>query len=138
MDWKSKYSLGIEEIDAQHKLLLGHFAKITAAVLENAAWSEVHYLIVDLRKFAEFHFEFEEALMRLYGYHRSAEHATTHREFFEQLDRIERSSIVATVKHEVVRFLCDWLTKHILVVDRDYAQYILAGAPLMRSAAPAA
>jgi hemerythrin len=137
MDWKDSYSVGIEEIDSQHKELLRLFRTITESVSQNS-WSEVHFQIVELNNFAKFHFQFEEALMRFFGYPDAARHAISHQAFYTRLDEIMRSSIITTVQDEMVRFLFNWMTQHILVSDRGYSRHILDRAPSIRIAQPAA
>jgi len=137
MDWKTSYSIGLEEIDGQHKTLLALFSDITEAIARDDSWSDVHYRVVALRSFAEFHFRFEEAMMRFFGYPDAANesHCKAHRAFFERLDSIVRTSLRDEVKKDMVRFLFDWLTEHILVSDREYAEFILANPKPVPSAA---
>jgi hemerythrin-like metal-binding protein len=133
MQWKTEYSIGIEEIDEQHKELINLFSSVADAVSAEMKWSEIHFRIVTLRNFATFHFEFEEALMRLFGYAENQAHAEFHRGFFAKLSAFESHSIHEGVKGEVVKLLCDWLFGHILTSDKDYAKHILAGAAVVRT-----
>ncbi|PKO83288.1 MAG: hypothetical protein CVU17_08910 [Betaproteobacteria bacterium HGW-Betaproteobacteria-11] len=133
MQWKDAYSVGIHEIDRQHKELLRLFSKLSGLIGKSESWSDVHYQIVELRHFAEFHFAFEEALMRLFGYPQADTHMTEHEAFFEKMDVMQRSSLLSEVKNEMVKFLFDWFTKHILVIDMGYAKFILTGVPIVKS-----
>lgn len=135
MEWKDEYSMGIEEIDTQHRELISLFNRIVATADSGARWDTVHYQVMDLRRFAEFHFEFEEALMRMYGYKELDEHAHSHRAFFARLNEIEYLSNKDYVQKEMLRFLSDWLMKHILVADKSYALHILLGGSIVRPAA---
>ncbi len=133
MQWLATYSVGIEEIDKQHKELLRLFSVVEAIVKADGKWSEVHFAIVEVRQFAEFHFRFEEALLRLFGYGKSAEHAAEHRKILDKVMNIERAAVTEESGHDVIRFFRDWLVTHIKDADRDYANFILAGAPVARS-----
>lgn len=133
MQWKNAYSVGIHEIDRQHKELLRLFSRLFGSIGKSESWSDVHYQIVELRHFAEFHFEFEEALMRLFGYPQVDAHRMEHGAFFEKMDVMQRTSLLTEVKDEMVNFLFDWFTKHILVIDVEYAKFILAGVPVVKS-----
>ena len=135
MEWKDEYSMGIEEIDTQHRELISLFNRIVTNANAGARWDAVHYQVMDLRRFAEFHFEFEEALMRMYGYKDLDEHAQTHRAFFARLNEIEYLANKDYVQKEMLRFLSDWLMKHILVADKSYALHILLGASIVRPTA---
>lgn len=133
MEWKAEYSVGLREIDDQHKELLSLFCRVTDALGEVQSWSDVHYRIVELRTFAAYHFEFEEALMRMFGYAGHEQHADSHKQFFIKLAEYEKHSILGDAKQEMLQFLFDWLFSHILKSDKAYAQHILAGAPVVRS-----
>lgn len=133
MEWKTEYSLGILEVDDQHKGLLRIFSSIEKSIELNSGWSDVHFGLVRLKGLARSHFEFEEALMRLYRYDDSTRHGDQHREFFTRLAAIERRSLEAEAGTETLEFLCDWLKNHIGGSDRGYANHILSGAPIVRS-----
>lgn len=133
MEWKDDYAVGIREIDEQHKELVGLFARVADSIGSELAWPEIHYQLVELKTFATFHFEFEEALMRLFGYTEQSEHADAHKKFFDKLHIIEQSTIRDEVKLEMVRFAFDWLFSHIGTADKAYAKHILDGAAVVKS-----
>lgn len=126
MMWKDEYSVGLEEIDSQHKELLDLFSRLMASVNGGRTWSEIHFRIVELRNFADFHFEFEEALMRMFDYPGIDNHANSHRGFFDKLDAIERTSILNQVQDEIIELLFYWLSYHIMSGDKAYAKHILS------------
>ena len=133
MEWKDDYSIGILEIDDQHKLLMRGFSAIEEAIVRNSGWSDTHYAIVELIKIAHIHFTFEEALMRIFGFPGTEPHQKEHEHFFAKLDNIERLALKETAKIEIVTFMQDWLATHILANDRAYAKHILSGAQVVRS-----
>jgi len=133
MEWKDEYSLGILEIDNQHKLLMNGFSVIEESISLDLGWSNTHYAIVELIKVAHMHFTFEEALMRMFGYPGSDVHQKEHQFFFEKLENIERLALKEVARIEIVDFMQDWLSTHILVKGRDYANHIFSGAQLVRS-----
>lgn len=136
MKWQDKYSVGIREIDDQHKHLLKLFSKIEQAIQLQSGWRAIVYDIVDLKVFARRHFELEESLMRMYGYNESEMHERMHQHFFTSLTEIESKSIADLAHNELVTFLCDWLKTHIQGADRGYAAYILSGASILKPNAP--
>jgi hemerythrin len=133
IEWKDEYSVGLQEIDNQHRQLLALFGRVAESLRDAASWSELHYRIVELRSFAEFHFEFEEALMRMFGYVEQAQHADSHKQFFVRMAEFEKNSILGETKQDMLKFLFDWLFSHILKSDKAYAQYILSGAPVVKA-----
>lgn len=133
MEWLPAYSVHIEEIDAQHKELLGHFSAIGAAITQKNSWAETHFEIVALREFAHFHFRFEDALMRLYACPEREQHNRIHQKFFRTLESYEELSLHHQNHREVLTFFETWLLNHIQGDDRAYAQRILSGAKVVSS-----
>lgn len=131
MKWSSQFSVGIEEIDRQHRELIDLFNRVVDTIKAADHWADVHFRLLELRNFAGFHFEFEEGLMRMFAYPGREDHAGEHSVFFQRLDSIERSAISANVKAEVIKFLFDWLTHHISGSDRGYAKHLLDGAGIV-------
>jgi long-subunit acyl-CoA synthetase (AMP-forming) len=68
MKWSDEYSVGIQEIDDQHKKLISMFAAVEESIVSAGSWSDIHYGLVTLKEFARSHFLLEQALMRMSGY----------------------------------------------------------------------
>jgi hemerythrin len=133
MKWSDEYSVGIQEIDDQHKKLLSMFVAVEESIVSAMSWSDIHYGLVTLKEFARSHFMLEQALMRMYGYTGLAYHVTAHRYFFDKLEVMEHRSLGDSTKQETIKFLGEWFTSHICKTDREYADYILSGAEIVRS-----
>lgn len=133
MEWKSDYSLGIQEIDDQHRMLLRSFSTIKEAIQLEQGWSSTHCSIMELKELALMHFTLEESLMRLFGYPETEEHRSTHKHFLVTLDDILNMSIRKSADSKMLALLQDWLTEHILGTDKDYARHILSGAAIVRT-----
>jgi len=133
MEWKNEYSLGIQEIDDQHKMLLHSFSVIENAIHLKQGWSSTHYSIIALKELALMHFAFEEALMRLFGYPATQEHQLAHRHFLDTLDVMVNKSIRNLEDTNLLAFLKEWVTKHINGSDKDYARHIFSGASVVRT-----
>jgi hemerythrin len=133
MKWKEEYSVGIQEIDDQHKKLLDMFMVVEQSIESAESWNDVHLGLVGLKSSASIHFTVEQALMRLFGYEDLARHIVTHQYFFDKLAEMERRSLGISTKKETVEFLVDWFKDHMSTTDRKYANYILSGAQVVRS-----
>jgi hemerythrin-like metal-binding protein len=131
--WKKDYSLGIKTIDDQHKMLISSFNSIKRAIHSELPWSTIHFSILELKELVFIHFAVENALMELFGYPKITEHQRTHQNFLNKLDHILNISTRKTANKEMLMLLEEWQTKHVLEQDRDYAEFILAGAPIVRS-----
>ena len=127
MHWRDEYSLGIPEIDNQHKTLIGLFDAIEEAVRLGKTWSTIYFHIAELRDFARFHFTCEEALMRLFAFPDINLHTAEHTHFLKFLSEMESSSLRKSVEKDMVKLLRSWVTKHIVGSDRDFSRHVLAG-----------
>jgi len=134
MEWHDEFSLGIQEIDEQHKAMLRSFTEILDALRSGEIWSVTYYAIVSATDRARTHFAFEEALMRMFGYARDDNHLRLHNEFFQKLQSIKRHSINDSAEDEMLEFLSYWLKQHILEADKGYVDHLLHGASIVRSA----
>jgi hemerythrin len=133
MKWKDEYSVGIEEIDDQHRKLLEMFAVVERSIVLAGSWSDIHYGLVKLKELSKSHFMLEQALMRMFNYTGLKHHKATHQYFFDKLEEMEHRSLGASTKQETIKFLGDWFTTHICQTDREYADYILSGAKIVKS-----
>ncbi len=131
MHWKEEYSIGIEEIDNQHRVLLDYFSLIEDSVAGGGSWSSLHFILIQLHDFARIHFSVEEALMRMYAYPGSNDHISQHQGFFAKVKELEQQSLTADVTKGTVEFLHHWLLQHITKADKGYAQHIANGAPIV-------
>lgn len=125
--WRNEYSLGINEIDEQHKGLINCISALEMSIEnpdEKQRWAAIHYAIVQLSDYTRIHFTVEESLMRVLGYPELNAHVAQHGVFTAYLKDMERKSITHDVRgEEIVSFLRGWLLNHILVDDKHYAAY---------------
>lgn len=130
MHWRDEYSLGIPEIDNQHKTLIGLFDAIEEAVKHGESWSTTYFHIAELRDFARFHFACEEALMRVFDFPDSSLHTAEHTHFLKFLSEMENNSLRKSVEKDLVKLLRSWVTKHIVGSDRDFSRHVLSGVAI--------
>jgi hemerythrin len=68
IEWKNKYSIGIETIEKQHQMIMRSFANFKNLIHLEVAWLTIHYSILELKGFASRHFAIEDVLMELFKY----------------------------------------------------------------------
>jgi hemerythrin len=128
--WRNEYSLGIDEIDEQHKVLVNCISSLETSIEdpdEKQRWAAIHYAIVQLSDYTRIHFTVEESVMRILGYPGLDAHIEQHRVFVSYLKDVERKSITHDVREdEIVSFLRKWLLTHIVNEDRQYANFFAA------------
>lgn len=132
MDWKSEYSVGDNQLDADHREifeLINEFQYQSLVDLNDKVdQSEIRFLemmIADLIDYTERHFSREEKHMRAMDYPRLDEHISIHGEMRETLkaahSRLKQGE--AGLAKEVSKFLDHWWYDHILKEDKAYHDY---------------
>lgn len=129
-EWSDKYSVNIEKIDNQHKKLF----EIASDIYELASlkdsydhYDEITKLLNELKDYAVYHFNYEEKLMEQYGYGGLDDHKIEHMFFVKKLNKIEKIDIDNNQNEallELINFVADWITGHILKSDMEYKPYL--------------
>lgn len=122
-EWQSKYNVGIEAIDIEHRNLLTCINKLIAA--QSLDKSIVLKLADEVIMYAQFHFISEENLMHLTNYPKLSTHSEYHKILLEKLT-VKRDNIVRC-KDGLMRyvdFLIKWFIVHTQTIDRELAKYL--------------
>lgn len=132
MEWTPDLSVGVEEIDEQHRELFRRINQLVEAVKK----SECKYIIGGVMKFlheyAVEHFGDEEAIMSRHGYPGYRAHRAQHAGFIEGLAameeelRNETSSYTRSVYTN--QMVVDWIINHISKLDKELGRYLKSRA----------
>ena len=132
MEWKKEYSVGIHEIDEQHKTLTECISSIEHAAVQYDRQA-ADTALVRLADLAQAHFTLEESLMRIHDYPRLEEHADEHKQFSVAIRGLQDHFLTANVFHDRIHFLHEWWDEHIQKHDKPYALHFLKRTALGRS-----
>jgi hemerythrin-like metal-binding protein len=120
--------IGYGDIDAQHKRLVELVNQLDDAMRAGKGREVVGKVLTDLVEYTVFHFAFEERLMDQYGIASTAAHKGEHKKLVADVGafktKFENGS--AAVTTELMSFLRDWLSNHILRTDKALAKELLA------------
>jgi len=129
-DWIEKYSVGIEEIDNQHK----HFFNIVNEIIKMTGEQDISRddllkKIVDLKDYAGYHFVTEEDLFKTCSFPETEDHITAHNFYRKKVDEFmtEKEQDKLDTKKmiiEIAEFTGIWLTNHIMSADQKYATFL--------------
>ncbi len=81
IEWSSQYSLGLDEIDEQHKSLLDLINRIWKSIVYRCDQKIIFSLVEELEKYTLAHFAAEETFMRVTGYPDFDAHKKEHHKF---------------------------------------------------------
>lgn len=133
IQWNDAMLTGVDEIDAQHRILVDTLIEANTKLSDNAGDPLFEQITRDLLAYAIYHFDTEERLMLQHGYaaEEAAIHVSEHRGFSEQVValRSEARSDEPGARDALLAFLRNWLIKHILTSDQRLGKFICAATP---------
>lgn len=131
IEWNDNlYSVGIQEIDRQHKMLVELINQLHNSAIHNVSIETVAEVLNHLADYTVFHFDYEEQLLESHGWPEIADHKKIHKIFtnriFDYQVKLKESRDTSTIGQEALQFLKDWLMSHIMKIDREYGPFLNA------------
>jgi hemerythrin-like metal-binding protein len=129
--WDANFETGVSEIDEQHRILVNTINEAAVTLGATSNLSVLEQITNDLLSYALYHFETEEELMSQYKYDEQKEdeqkmHLAQHRDFSATVVTVKENmkSGKPITKDELLGFLKEWLTNHILNTDKKLGTFI--------------
>jgi hemerythrin-like metal-binding protein len=124
--WDETYSVQIESIDEQHKILFSYINDLVEAMQEFRESDVVSRLLPALMDYTIVHFGAEEKLMEENGYPKLDEHKQEHEKFINMIKEFEEKFKTGdrTISLGILDFLVDWLKNHIMGTDMKYTPHL--------------
>ena len=112
--WSDELLIGNMLIDTQHRMLIMLCRKLDIAIKTQQTEQTVQRIMLEIKKFAEFHFVSEQNLMHEIGYPDVAAHSKIHLDLLVELQH-ELSKIRHHTEfpEDLLYTLNEWLTSHI-------------------------
>ena len=122
IEWKDEYSVGVEEIDDQHKYFISLLNDLNNAIVAGKSREELKELFRLVPDYAERHFATEEKYFDEFKYEGAAEHKQKHQELRDEIKRIAGTEGGREIDFygNIVYFLKDWLEEHLAQMDQKY------------------
>lgn len=131
-DWNDAMSVGIEEIDQQHRQIIQYINEVDMAI-KTAQPDRIAPVLTKLAEYAASHFTLEEEIMAQANYPALKEHRKVHEAYAQKIRHFqERHKAGQDIGRDLRSDLIIWLTDHIQRDDQDYAQLVrknLKGQP---------
>ncbi len=126
LNWDNNYSVNIQEIDNQHQLLIKLINELHDAMKIGKGKEALGSILNELVNYTVYHFGYEEKLFSTYGYSESIQHKAAHDKLVEQVKQIQKEyeSGKTVFTLEVMNFLKDWLSGHIVGTDKKYSSFL--------------
>jgi hemerythrin len=125
LEWNDEYSLGIPEIDIQHKRIFDCYKTMAEEGLAKQDRWLADSSIDQLRSLIQAHFAIEETVMRILGYPELERHIEEHRQLHADVHDLAQTSLrtKGSVSREMIHISKKRLREHIMTSDRHYADY---------------
>ncbi|MFD3157000.1 bacteriohemerythrin [Haloimpatiens sp. FM7330] len=129
--WKDSYSVGVEEINKQHKKLFELGKELYELIElddEYDHFDEIMNILDELKDYTHYHFKSEEDLLTKHGYEtlQFKLHRLEHKSFIHKMDSFNEKSIDFEQKDSVLKmlsFIENWISHHILETDMSYKEF---------------
>lgn len=127
-EMKDEYKIGVEHIDEQHKKLFELADKAYILLKDEFTidkYDRIIEIINELKEYTVFHFRSEEEYMESINYKRMFTQKIEHDKFIKALEEIDLTHVDQNQDEslvEMLEFLNNWLTEHILKNDKLIGQ----------------
>jgi hemerythrin len=128
MQWNDSLSVGVGSIDAQHKMLLKHLNDLADAMAQGKAKDSLMTVLGQLVAYTQMHFSTEEKYMQQWSFTGLEAHKKEHKAFVEQVAQFQKDFQAgkAALSVQVLKFLKDWVAKHIKETDKQYGPFFVS------------
>ena len=128
LQWTQDLSVGVEEIDSQHRELFDRINALDSAMRQGRAKEEVVRLFEFLDEYVITHFGTEEKYMTDYSYAGYALHKTKHDWFKKEFSDIRTKLDVEGITPDAImlsnNLLITWFSNHIRTIDMMLGSFL--------------
>lgn len=126
MEWNDNFKIGVVSVDSQHEELVNLLGKLQASIKlgdDQKAFANTIRALVD---YTNYHFSTEEEFMQSVHYPKLDMHKRIHQKLISDVKGIliglKQGNPVRPIS--LMRFLNDWVCKHILEEDMEIGKYL--------------
>ncbi len=125
--WSEKFSVGIDEVDRQHKHLMNLINDIDVVVNKGRGYEEFAPIVEELVNYTRQHFSYEEKLLKEnqcpeFEEHQKS-HLLLHKEILDWQKKVQHCN--QPQLKELMTMLKLWFPSHILTADKKHAEYLI-------------
>ncbi len=126
--WNEDLSVNVAQIDLQHKELINMINDLHEAMKQRRAKDVLRKIIDGLINYTAKHFKLEEDYFAQFDYPETAHHKREHAAFVQKVTEfsVDFENGKKSLTIEVMKFLGDWMQKHIKGTDQKYTQFFNA------------
>lgn len=127
IDWSDSLSTNVEEVDHDHKKLVGMVNGIHDELNKEFDKDTLADLLEELLSYTSWHFRHEERLMQESAYDGLFDHKKEHEDLVRQATVLYEAFLNGDneVPVKLMPFLKGWLTEHILNTDKKMGDHLV-------------
>ena len=124
--WKDKYLVNVKVLDEQHKRLVEIINLLYTSMRVGKGNQALGGILNDLISYATNHFSTEEKLLDDFNYPDFEIHKEEHLNFIQKITDFKEAFDLgkAGLSVDVLEFLRNWLSKHIVKSDKKFGPYL--------------
>jgi hemerythrin-like metal-binding protein len=126
VEWNESFLLDVPELDQHHRHLVSLLNDAYDGFTTGISFDAIEGILGELADYASYHFVVEEAWMQKSNYPNLADHKDEHGRFIVRVHEIVKAQQEdhMFLLMEIMEFLNDWLSTHILQTDAEFGQYL--------------
>jgi hemerythrin len=127
-NWNDSYSVKVQRLDDEHKRLFDIINQLHEGMKAGRGKDVLQTVLDQLLRYTEQHFKGEEGLLKGAGYPELTAHMALHQQFVNKIKGFSKvfQSGAAAISVDVLEYLKNWLTEHIMGTDRQYSTTLTA------------
>jgi hemerythrin-like metal-binding protein len=125
--WREEYSVGIEEVDHEHRELIGLINALHASLGDDRSAARVEAFLGEVLSDISAHFALEETVMRARGYDAFAEHKADHERLLDELRDLmdEQAMGIPLDDDDLANRLSEWFGQHFRTQDARFHRHLV-------------
>lgn len=124
--WHNSYSIGVDLLDQQHKILLNNINELYEAQKTSTSQAVIKDVIKKLYDYTVFHFKNEEEMQIGCNYDKYDKNKKEHEFFISKINEFSKdfqnNNLLLSLK--TLDFLKDWMISHILGTDKEFGEFL--------------
>jgi hemerythrin len=125
IDWTNDLSVGIDELDSQHKQWISIINELHEAMKTGKTGTVMADVLKKMESYISFHFSSEEKVLSSRGFPEYSSHKLIHDRYAANMKKLstEYFNGKMLMSLDVMNSLKEWLVSHIMGQDKKYAEY---------------
>ena len=116
IEWSEQLSVGVKSVDEDHRKLVTLVNELFSACFVGVGDEAVSAILTEVIDYTQYHFTHEEDFLREHASPALDTQIKEHRQLTQQVSAIAQQGVSA-FSEDVLLFLRDWLTHHIMETD---------------------